>query len=210
MQAVEVLAATSVLVLAVGVLLARSPGAGVTLYALAAVPQAVLAMILAARGVPWLWLDAAAILAVKGLWAPRLLRRAVPPDPRLYGQQAAFSPAMLLCAVAAVTLLCLRVSGRIAGAAEGQALGLALAALLVGLSAAAIRSELWAQAAGILCGEAGLMTGIFVLAGGLPPVGETWALAEVLVLAAVFAVVTRRVHAHHGAATSRLLRGLRG
>lgn len=210
MHVVETLGAAIVLLLAVALMLARTPEAAAAIFAWAAVPQAVIAVALAGwGGMPELFADAAAMLLVKGLWAPRLLRRAIRHNGEVYSQHAAFSPSALLLGAAALSLLCLRVSLMILPD-TGVALGLGLSAMFVGLGTAAIRSELWAQAAGMLMGEAGLMTAALVLSSGLPPVGETFALAEVVLLATVLASVTRLVRATYGSADSQLLRGLRG
>ncbi len=210
MSTVETFTAATVLVLAVALMLARTPEAAAALFAWAAVPQAVLAVALAGwAGMPVLFPDAAAMLLVKGLWAPRLLRRGLRHRGEVYGQRAAFSGSTLLLGAVAVMLLCLRL-GMIILPATGVALGLSLAAMFVGLGTAAVRSELWSQAAGMLMGEAGLMTAALVVSAGLPVVGETFALAEVVLLAAVLAAVTSLVRASHGGADIRFLRGLRG
>ncbi len=207
---VEQLAALAVLVFAVALTLSRSPEAAVTILAWAAVPQAVLAVVLAASGgLPLLYPDALAILAVKGLWAPRLLRRGVPLPEKSYGQRASLSPTVILIASGLVTLMCLRLAAAILPH-EATPLGVALAAMAVGFGGVAVRSELWSQAAGMLAGEAGLMTMILVLARGLPPAGEALALAEVVFLAVLLSALTRLVQAIHGAPDSALLRGLRG
>ncbi len=208
--AVEGLCAAIVLMLAVALLVARTPEASAAIYAWAAVPQAAIAVALAGwAGMPELYLDAAAILFVKGIWAPRLLRGALPHRGEVYGLQARRSAATLLAGAAAVTLLCLRLSQAVLPA-RGVALGLGLAAMFVAFGAAAVRSELWSQAAGMLMGEAGLLTAVLVLAAGLPPVGEALALAELVLLAGVLATLTRLVRRTHGAADARVLRGLRG
>ncbi len=210
MQAVETLGAVAVLVLAVTLMLARTPEAAATIYAWAVVPQAVIAVALGGwAGRPELFADAALMLVIKGLWAPGLLRRAVRHDGEVYGQHAAFSASALLLGAAALSLLCLWVGLAILPRA-GVALGLGLAAMFVGWGTAAVRSELWAQAAGVLMGEAGLMTAALVLASGLPPLGETFALIEVVLLATLLGSGTRLVRATHGSHDSRLLRGLRG
>jgi hydrogenase-4 membrane subunit HyfE len=207
---VEGLAAAVLLILAAALLVARTPEAAAHIYAWAAVPQAAMAVALAGwAGIPELYLDAAAILLIKGLWAPRLLRRAVPNQGEVFGLQARRSATVLFVGAAAVTLLCLRLANLIYPLRDVP-LGLALAALFVGFGSAALRSELWSQAAGILMGEAGLMASALVLTAGFPPLGEAFALAEVVVLAAILAAVSRLVHATHGATDARLLRGLRG
>ncbi len=207
---VEMLGAVTVLVLAVALMLARSPEAAVLILAWASVPQAAIAAALAGwSGMPVLFADAAAILVVKGFWAPRVLGGGIRHQGEVYGYRAAFSSAVLLVGTGAVTLICLRVGTAILPV-SGPALGFGLAAMFTGFWTAAIRSELWSQAAGMLMGEAGLMTAALVLSAGLPPVGEILALAEVVLLATILAGMTRLVKATFGSADSGLLRGLRG
>lgn len=207
---VETLAGMAVLLLAVSLTLARAPEAAIDLLAWAAVPQAVLALVLAGwRGLPLLYADAMAILIVKGLWAPRILRRGVRQPERSYGQRSTLSATAILLAAGLVTLICLRVAAAILPL-QAAALGLSLAAMCVGFGGVALRSELWSQGAGMLMGEAGIMTMILVVASGLPPLGETLALAEVVLLAVLLAALTRLVHTLHGAPDSTFLRGLRG
>ncbi len=146
---------------------------------------------------------------MKGIWAPRLLRRGVARPERSYGQRTSLSPTAILIAAGLVTLMCLRLAAAILPA-EATALGLALAAMAVAFGGAAVRSELWSQAAAMLAGEAGLMTMLLVLTRGLPPAGEVLALAEVVLLAALLSGLTRPVQAILGAPDSALLRGLRG
>jgi hydrogenase-4 membrane subunit HyfE len=207
---VEGLASAAVLILAAGLLVARTPEAAAGIYAWAAVPQAAIAAALAGWGkMPELYLDAAAILLVKGLWVPRLLRQVVRHEGEVYGLHARRSASVLFVGAAAVTALCLRLSQLILPSA-GVALGLALGAMFVGFGTAALRSELWSQAAGMLMGEAGLLTAALVLTAGLPPLGEAFSLAEAVLLASILAAVTRLVGRTHGAADARALRGLRG
>lgn len=207
---VETLAALAVLVLAVALTLARSPEAAIDLLAWAAVPQSVLAAVLAGwGGLPLLYPDALAILIVKGWWAPRVLGRGVRQPEASYGQRSTLSATAILLAAALVTLICLRLAVAILPL-RATALGLSLAAMCVGFGGVALRSELWSQGAGMLMGEAGIMTMILVLAAGLPPLGETLALAEVVLLALLLAALTRLVQALHGAPDSSFLRGLRG
>jgi hydrogenase-4 membrane subunit HyfE len=210
MAAVETLAAATVLILAVVLMVTRSPEASSGVYALASLPQAAVVVALALQAGRGGFLpDAAAILVVKGLWAPRLLRHAVRHGGEIYGQQAAFSPSVLFAGAAGVVLLGLRLGTAVSSEA-GVPLGLGLAAMLVGFGTVAVRPELWSQAAGLLMGEAGLATTVLVLAAGLPPLGEALAFGEVLALAAVLRLVARMVTETHGAADARLLRGLRG
>ena len=205
------LCAAALLALAVALLLARTPEATAGLYAWAALPQAVLAVVVGTATGAWpvLYPDALAMLLIKGIWAPRLLRRAVRHDGEVYGQRAAWSAAALLAAAGALTLLGLRL-GLDLDAPLGVPLGLSLAAMFVGFGTTAMRRELWSQSGGLLLAEGGLMGAVLVLASGLPALGEALALTEVVLLAAVLGAVTRSVVAVHGAADSRLLRRLRG
>lgn len=208
---VETLGAAAALLLAAALLVARTPEACTALYAWAAVPQAAVAAALAARGgAPELWLDAVAILLVKGLWVPGLLRRGQRGGGTVYSLQARGSSFTLFVGAGLVTLICLRLGQAVGEGAAGTALGLAVAGSFIGFSAAAVRTELWTQAAGILSAEGALTIGALVLVGGLGPIGELLVLLEVPALAAVLAVVARLAHATHGAADAGLLRRLRG
>jgi hydrogenase-4 component E len=210
MAAVTTLAAAAVLILAALLTVSRSPEAAARVYALASLPQAAVVAGLAVWGGRPLWLlDAAAVLVVKGLWVPRILRGAVRHRGEVYGQHAAYSAPTLFVVAGGVALLCLRV-GLVVSAAVGVPLGLSLAALVVGFGTVVVRPELWSQASGLLMGEAGLTTAVLVLAGDLPPWAEALAFAELLALGVVLRLVSRMVVEVHGAADARLLRGLRG
>jgi hydrogenase-4 component E len=208
---VELASAAVLLLLVVLAVMARTAPAGVTVYAWAALPQAAVAAALAASGGgALLWVDAALILAVKGLWVPSLLRRSLPvPDRHGYGLAASMSPPMLLGGAVVAALLGLRL-GVLLGPAAGEALGLGLAAILLGFGIPAVRSELWAQTVGILLGEAALVLTALVLAGDLGPTAEILSFAEVILLAVVLGAVVRAVRDVHGVADVRRLGRLRG
>ncbi len=203
--------AAVLLLLIVLAAVARTAPAGVTIYAWAAVPQAAVAAALAASGggAP-LWVDVALILAVKAFWVPRVLHRSLPVrEGHDFGLATSMSPPMLLGGAVVMALLGLRL-GTLLGPAAGEALGLGLAAVLLGFGIPAVRAELWAQTVGILLGEAALVLTALVLAGDLPPTAEVLAFAEVILLAVVLGAVVRAVREVHGVADVRRLGRLRG
>jgi hydrogenase-4 membrane subunit HyfE len=210
-SSVELACAAALLLLIVLAAVARTAPAGVAIYAWAAVPQAVVAAVLAATGGgPLLWVDAALILAIKAFWVPRILGRSLPVrEGHDYGLATALSPPMLLGGAVVLALLGLRL-GVLLGPAAGEALGLGLAAVILGFGLPAVRAELWAQSVGILLGEAALVLTALVLAGDLPPTAEVLALAEVILLAVVLGAVVRAVREVHGVADVRRLGRLRG
>lgn len=210
---VQTVGSAAVLLLAAMAVLSRTPRTSATVYAWAALPQVVVLLALAAgSGQPWpLLVDAAAVGVIKGLWAPRLLARAVPRSAEVYGHAVRRAPPVLMSGAAAVTLLGLELGARLASSRAGHLpLGLALAAMFVGFGTAAVRSELWSQAVGILMGEAGLFMSLVIWVSGLPPLGEMAALAEVAVLAALLGALSQLVQATYGRQDARLLQRLRG
>lgn len=200
------------LALSAGSIVTRDPRQNVYLYALAAVPQAAIAVLLGLLyGHVELYILAAVILVVKGLVAPRLL---VAPWPERQHSHYALSghlgsPAALIVVVS-LLMFAYRV-GVVLGAPPFQtAMAAALASGLVGLLAPVVRHELAAQAAGLLHGEAGVSATALLVVGHLPVAPDVISLVELLVLALLLGVLLAAVIRVHGRADARLLQVLRG
>lgn len=208
MATLEPMASAAILAIAVLTLLSRSASAAWFYYACAAIPQAVLCVALGVtRDLPLLFADAAVILAVKGLWAPGILRRGL--RTTTFGTAAQWSPPVLLLGLSVITLLSLGLGRRMAPHHPAAA-AMAVAAMVVAFGTAAVRPELWSQATGMLIGEAAITTLILVLAAGLPPIAELFALAEVVFLAVTLAAMGHLAMHAHRASDARDLRRLRG
>lgn len=182
------------------------------LYALAAVPQAAVAVLIGHLfRHPELYALAAAILVVKGLAAPRLLVVPWPASERArYALSGSLATSSVMVGAVAALLFSFRVADTVAPRLFAPAVAAAMAAGLVGLAAPAVRHELAAQAAGLLHAEAGISTAALLLVGHLPVVPDVIALAEILVLALALGVLLGAVARLHGRADVRHLAELRG
>lgn len=203
------LIAAALLVLVLAAAVARTARRAIGLYAWVAVPEAAAALWLGLHGGGWeLWLTAAAILVVKGLWVPRLAAGAVASgEPgRGYGVAGRWSPAWLLAGTAAVWLVTLRAIGVMAPLAASLAITGCLVALFIPL----FRYEAWSQAVGILLAEACVTVLAFALLQGLPAAADAVALADLLALGVLFAVMLRLLPRLHGTYDVRALKELRG
>lgn len=208
MTTLEAMAAATVLAIALLTLLTRSAPAAWLFYACAAVPQAVLCVALGVtRGLPLLFVDAAAILTVKGLLAPAILRRGF--RATTFGNASHWSPTVLLLALSVITLLSLGL-GPLLAPHHPAAAAMAVDAMVVAFGSASVRPELWSQATGMLIGEAAITTLILVLAAGLPPIAEIFALAEVVFLAVTLSAMGHLAMHAHRTVDARDLRRLRG
>ncbi|MCL6595024.1 MAG: hypothetical protein K6V73_02285 [Firmicutes bacterium] len=202
----------ALLALSSGSILTRDPRQTVALYALASVPQAGIAALLAVLfGHVELYALAAAILVLKGLIAPRLL---VVPWPKMhhphYGLTGHLGTPASLAVVVGILMFAYRVSVVLAPPALETAMAATMASGLVGLLAPAVRHELAAQAAGLLHGEAGITATALLLVGHLPVAADVISIAELLVLALLLGVLLARVIRIHGRADASLLTVLRG
>lgn len=206
------LAGFALLALSAGSIVTRDPRQNVTLYALAAIPQAAIAVMLGLLyGHVELYLLAAAILLLKGLLAPRLLVVPWPQRQRShYGLTGQVGTPAALAVIVGVLMFSYRVSVVIAPPALETAMAATMASGLVGLLAPAVRHELAAQAAGLLHGEAGITAGALLLVGHLPITADVISLGELLVLALLLGVLLARVVRVHGRADASLLTVLRG
>ncbi len=206
------IAGFALLALSSGSIVTRDPRQNVSIYALASIPQAGIAVMLAlVYGHVELYALAAAILVLKGLIAPRLL---VVPWPGAHRPHYALTghlgtPAAL-AVIVGVLMFAYRVSVVLAPPALETAMAATMASGLVGLLAPAVRHELAAQAAGLLHGEAGMTATALLLVGHLPVTADVISIAELLVLALLLGVLLARVIRVHGRADASLLTALRG
>ena len=206
------IAGFALLALSSGSIVTRDPRQNVSLYRLASIPQAAIAVMLAILyGHIELYFLAAAILALKGVVAPRLL--VVPWPERQHSHYALTgqlgTPAAL-AVIVGVLMFSYRVSVALAPPPLQTAMAATMASGLVGLLAPAVRYELAAQAAGLLHGEAGITAGALLLVGHLPVAPDVISLAELLFLALLLGVLLARVVRVHGRADASLLTVLRG
>jgi hydrogenase-4 membrane subunit HyfE len=206
------IAGFALLALSSGSIVTRDPRQNVSIYALASIPQAGIAVMLAlVYGHVELYALAAAIVVLKGLIAPRLL---VVPWPEAHRPHYALTghlgtPAAL-AVIVGVLMFAYRVSVVLAPPALETAMAATMASGLVGLLAPAVRHELAAQAAGLLHGEAGMTATALLLVGHLPVTADVISIAELLVLALLLGVLLARVIRVHGRADASLLTALRG
>jgi len=85
----------------------------------------------------------------------------------------------------------------------------AVALVFLGAATAVLRGGAVHQALGFVVAESGVYLAALGAHGGVPPVVELGIAVDLTLVVAVAAVFGARLHAHHGSADTRLLRGLR-
>lgn len=194
------------------ILVSRDARATAKFYALAAIPEAMVAILLAIRyGHADLYFVAAAILVAKGWGAPHLLTRVWPERERLaYRLSGTVGTVGSLLTVLLVTAVAFRVGAYALPGPDAVGFAASLAAGMAGMAAPALRHELFSQAGGLLVAEAGISTAALLLVGSFPVAADVVAFADLLVLSAAFGLLLRDVARVHGRADAALLRRLRG
>lgn len=195
---------------AVALLLVRSPHGGRRVYQWMAL--AVVALL--AR---WAWVDRAWILAlaaaaeavVKIGWVPRLLSGGTPPAGDRYGAHGLWGAAGLVWGALAFTGVGLDAGYRLPGPWPGVR-GLFLATGLVLLWGLVMRRDTWVQA--VLFLGLDLAAGALALleAGGMPPLAEAAALADLAGMAAILAGLERTNRIRFGIVDTAELKELKG
>lgn len=149
---------------------------------------------------------AAITVAIKTVLIPRLLRRTVGRD--LYARreisQILNVPASLLIAVVIAVFaytVTIPLLAETIGPYERVNLPIGTAALLLGAYTIAVRREAVPQVIGILAMENGAFFAGISIAPGLPVIAELAAAFDVLIIALVMGLLTRKIHEQTGTTT---------
>jgi hydrogenase-4 component E len=161
-----------------------------------------------------LFFVAAITLAVKSLLIPRLLRRTVGQD--IYARreisQILNIPMSLLIAVAVAFFAYAVAMPLLAGSKgpyESINLPIGMAGLFLGAYTVTVRREAIPQLIGILAMENGAFFAGVSIASSLPLIAELAAAFDVLIIALVMGLLTRKIHEHIGTTTVGEMTSLR-
>jgi hydrogenase-4 component E len=158
------------------------------------------------NGSAHLFAVAAITLAVKSIFIPRLLRRTVGPE--IYARreisQILNVPMSLLIAVAIAFVAYAVAMPLLDGSVdpyEGVNLPIGTAGLFLGAYSITVRREAVPQLIGILAMENGAFFAGVSIAPGLPLIAELAAAFDVLIIALVMGLLTRKIHEQIGTTT---------
>lgn len=197
----------AILVLGLGVMVARRRSAAIGLMALQSLALGLGAIDLASDRSSE-YLVASLVLLVKAAVLPALLLAVMrrTPEPRLVAPAAsglarlAGAGALALAAVALVPPL---------GLGDSQTEQTAVALVLVGIAIVGARRPAFLQVVGLIVAENGLSLLAVSVPGGLPYVIELGALFDLALVVTVAAAFAQRIHSELGTGDTELLRSLR-